>query len=221
MIPDKTKWIKVLEERHGKELQNKISSSTVAICGLGGLGSNIAVALARTGIDKLLLIDFDRVDITNLHRQQYKANQIGLYKTDALAENLLEISPYTEVQSVTAKISEENVADILKDADIVCEAFDHAESKAMLVNSVLEKLPHCYLVAASGMAGMDTPNTIKTRKVMKRFYLCGDEVSDVADTIGLVAPRVMLCAAHQAHTVLRILAGEYEVDVSERRNNYE
>ena len=221
MIPSIKEWTEALISRHGTELPQRFASAAVAICGLGGLGSNIAIALARAGIGKLILIDFDRVDITNLHRQQYKANQIGLYKTDALAENLLEISPYTEVQSVTAKISEENVADILKDADIVCEAFDHAESKAMLVNSVLEKLPHCYLVAASGMAGMDTPNTIKTRKIMKRFYLCGDEVSDVADTIGLVAPRVMLCAAHQAHTVLRILAGEYEVDVSERRNNYE
>ena len=81
----------------------------------------------------------------------------------------------------------------------------------MLVNGVLEQLPYCYLVAASGMAGMNTPNTIRTRKIMKRFYLCGDEVSEAADSIGLVAPRVMLCAAHQAHTVLRILAGEYEV----------
>ena len=112
---------------------------------------------------------------------------------------------------MTAKITEENFTDLLKDADIVCEAFDNAEAKAMLVNGVLEQLPNCYLVAASGMAGMNTPNTIKTRKIMKRFYLCGDEVSDVEDTIGLVAPRVMLCAAHQAHTVLRILAGEYEV----------
>ena len=151
------------------------------------------------------------VDITNLHRQQYKVNQIGLYKADALAKNLLESAPYTEITAVTAKITEENFADLLKGADVVCEAFDNAEAKAMLVNGVLEQLPECYLVAASGMAGMDTPNTIRTRKVMKRFYLCGDEVSDVADTIGLVAPRVMLCAAHQAHTVLRILAGEYEV----------
>ena len=197
--------------RHGLDLHKRFSSATIAVCGLGGLGSNIAIALARAGIGKLLLIDFDRVDITNLHRQQYKANQIGRYKADALAENLLEIAPYMELQTVTEKITEENFVDLLKEADIVCEAFDNAESKAMLVNGVLEQLPDCYLVAASGMAGMDTPNTIKTRKVMKRFYLCGDEVSDVADTIGLVAPRVMLCAAHQAHTVLRILAGEYEV----------
>ena len=211
LIPTREEWNQALIERHGKDLQEKFSSATVAVCGLGGLGSNIAIALARAGIGKLILIDFDRVDITNLHRQQYKANQIGLYKADALAENLVEIAPYTEITAVTAKITEESFADLLKEADVICEAFDNAEAKAMLVNGVLEQLPDCYLVAASGMAGMDTPNTIKTRKVMKRFYLCGDEVSDVADTIGLVAPRVMLCAAHQAHTILRILAGEYEV----------
>ncbi len=211
LIPTREEWNQALIERHGKDLQVKFSSATVAVCGLGGLGSNIAIALARAGIGKLILIDFDCVDITNLHRQQYKANQIGLHKADALAENLIEIAPYAEITAVTAKITEENFADLLKEADVVCEAFDNAEAKAMLVNGVLEQLPDCYLVAASGMAGMDTPNTIQTRKVMGRFYLCGDEKNDVADTIGLVAPRVMLCAAHQAHTVLRILAGEYEV----------
>ena len=211
MIPSKNEWMDALIARHGLDLHKRFSSATVAVCGLGGLGSNIAIALTRAGIGKLVLIDFDRVDITNLHRQQYKTNQIGLYKADALAENLVEIAPYTEITAVTAKITEENFADLLKGADVVCEAFDNAETKAMLVNGVLEQLSDCYLVAASGMAGMDTPNTIRTRKVMKRFYLCGDETNDVADTIGLVAPRVMLCAAHQAHTVLRIIAGEYEV----------
>jgi len=211
LIPAKNEWMDALIARHGSPLHERFSSATVAVCGLGGLGSNIAVALARAGIGKLLLIDFDRVDITNLHRQQYKANQIGCYKTDALADNLLEIAPYTEVKAVTAKITGENFVALLKDADIVCEAFDHAEAKAMLVNGVLEQLPDCYLVAASGMAGMSTPNTIRTRKLTKRFYLCGDEVSDTANSMGLVAPRVMLCAAHQAQIVLRILAGEYEV----------
>ena len=210
MITEK-EWTDALISRNGEELHKRFSSATVAVCGLGGLGSNIATALARSGIGKLLLIDFDCVDVTNLHRQQYKASQIGRYKAEALAENLLEIAPYTEIHTVTVKITEENFAELLKEADIVCEAFDHAESKAMLVNGVLEQLPYCYLVAASGMAGMNTPNTIRTRKIMKRFYLCGDEVSEAADSIGLVAPRVMLCAAHQAHTVLRILAGEYDV----------
>lgn len=210
MILSKNEWKDALVARHGIELYKRFSSATVAVCGLGGLGSNIAIALARAGIGKLLLIDFDCVDITNLHRQQYKANQIGQRKTDALAENLFEIAPYTDIKTVTEKITEDNLVELLKDADIICEAFDNAETKAMLVNGVLEQLPECYLVAASGMAGMDTPNSIKTRKIGKRFYLCGDEVSDVASTIGLVAPRVMLCAAHQAQTVLRILAGEYE-----------
>lgn len=211
MIPTKEDWMAALTGRYGENLQSRFSSATVAICGLGGLGSNIAIALARAGIGKLVLIDFDRVDTTNLHRQQYRANQIGQYKTDALAEKLLEIAPYIEIETVTEQITEVNISLLLKDADIVCEAFDNAEAKAMLVNGVLEQFPDCYLVAASGMAGMDTPNTIRTRKITKRFYLCGDEQSDMDDTIGLVAPRVMLCAAHQAHTVLRILAGEYEV----------
>ena len=211
MIPSENEWMDALIARHGPELHKRFSSAAVAVCGLGGLGSNIAVALARAGVGKLLLIDFDHVDITNLHRQQYKADQIGRCKTDALAENILEIAPYTKVETVMARITEDNFADILKDADIVCEAFDNAESKAMLVNGVLEQLPGCYLVAASGMAGMGASNTIKTRKITKRLYLCGDEVSDVSDTIGLVASRVMLCAAHQAHAVLRILAGEYDV----------
>ena len=211
MIPSKSEWMDALNSRHGHDLQQKFSAATVAVCGLGGLGSNIAISLARAGVGKLILIDFDRVDITNLHRQQYKAEQIGRYKTDALGENLLEIAPYIEIRAITARITEENFSALLADADVVCEAFDNPEAKAMLVNGVLEKLPECYLVTASGMDGMDTPNTIQTRKMMKRFYLCGDKTSDVADTIGLVASRVMLCAAHQAHTVLRILAGEYEV----------
>ena len=211
MNPTKDEWKKALEERHGKELQQAFSSATVAICGLGGLGSNIAIALARAGIGKLILIDFDRVDITNLHRQQYKASQIGMYKTDALAENLREINPYIELETHTEHIAEENAVTLLKDADIICEAFDNAEAKAMLTDIVLSELPDKYLVAASGMAGMGTTNSIKTRRITSRFYLCGDETSEVSENIGLVAPRVALCAAHQAHTVLRILAKQFEV----------
>ena len=130
-----------MEKRHGKALHHKFSSATVAVCGLGGLGSNIAVALARAGVGKLILADFDRVDITNLHRQQYKAHQIGIYKTQALSENLKEIAPYIQIETMTERITEDNFADLLKDADVVCEAFDHAEAKAMLVNGVLEQFP--------------------------------------------------------------------------------
>ena len=210
MLPTKDEWIKALTERHGKELQQAFSSATVAVCGLGGLGSNIAIALARAGLGKLILIDFDRVDITNLHRQQYKAEQIGMYKTVALAENLKEIAPYISLEIHTERITEDNAVTLLQDADIICEAFDDAECKAMLTNTVLTEMRDKYLVAASGMAGLYDANRIKTRKVTSKFYLCGDEKSDVADGIGLVSSRVMICAAHQAHTVLRILANNFE-----------
>ena len=209
MIPTKEEWNNALEERHGKELHRAFSSATVAICGLGGLGSNIAIALARVGIGKLLLCDFDRVDITNLHRQQYKADQIGMYKTVALAENLKEIAPYISLEIHTERITEDNVLTLLKDADIICESFDDAECKAMLTNTVLTEMRDKYLVAASGMAGLCDANKIKTRKVTSKFYLCGDGESDVAEGLGLVSSRVMLCAAHEAHTVLRIIAKQF------------
>ena len=211
MIPTKDEWNDALVNRHGKVLWKKFSTSTVAVCGLGGLGSNIATSLARAGIGKLILIDFDKVDITNLHRQQYKASQIGKFKTEALTENLKEIAPYMEIETHTVRIDENNAIALLKSADIICEAFDSAECKAQLTDVVLTKMPDKYLVAASGMAGLKSPNSIRTRRITSRFYLCGDEVSDVKDCIGLVAPQVMLCAAQQAQTVLRIIAGEFEV----------
>lgn len=210
LIPTKEEWQAALKERHGEALQEKFSAAAVAVCGLGGLGSHIAVALARAGVGKLILIDFDRVDLTNLHRQQYKASQLGKFKTEALVENLREIAPYTTLEVHTAHITEDNAVELLSNARIICEAFDDAEAKAMLTNLVLAAMPDKYLVAASGMAGLDSANTIKTRKITNQFYLCGDEVSDVKAGIGLVSSRVMLCAAHQAHTVLRILAGKFE-----------
>ena len=210
LIPTKEEWNKALYERHGEDVQKKFSAATIALCGLGGLGSNIAISLARAGIGKLILIDFDQVDITNLHRQQYKANQIGMDKTDALSENLKEIAPYIGIESHTVRITEDNAVELLKDADIICEAFDNAECKAMLTNLILETMPNKFLVAASGMAGFGSANSIRTRKITSRFYLCGDEESDVQSEGSLVASRVMLCAAHQAHTILRILSEQFE-----------
>jgi sulfur carrier protein ThiS adenylyltransferase len=134
-----------------------------------------------------------------------------MYKTEALADNLREIAPYIELEAHTERITEDNAIKLLKGAEIICEAFDDAESKARLANTVLTEMRDKYLVAASGMAGMGTVNSIKTRKITDRFYLSGDETSDVSNGIGLVATRVALCAAHQAHTVLRILAKQFDV----------
>lgn len=201
----KEEWIAALEKRHGAENQKRFLNAAVAVCGLGGLGSNIAILLVRAGIGKLILIDFDRVDITNLHRQQYNVTQIGMLKTEAIAENLRLINPYAEIETHTVRITEKNAISLLKKADIVCEAFDDAEEKAMLVNSVNEKMPDKYLIAASGMAGFGNANDVKTRKITEHFYVCGDLVSNVGDGVGIVSSRVAICAAHQAHKALQIL----------------
>lgn len=209
-IPSREEMLHALEERHGIETQKRFSKASVAICGLGGLGSNIAIMLARAGIGRLHLIDFDKVDLSNLNRQQYTVSQLGMYKTQALTETLKAIAPYCEVVARTERITVNNIKDLFCDETIICEAFDKPEAKAILVNGVAEHFPDKYLVSGSGMSGFESANSIKTRKLTKHFYLCGDGVSDIADGIGLVSTRVMVCAAHQAHMVLRILMEEYE-----------
>lgn len=206
----KNEWYNVLEHRHGAELQKKFSAVSVAVCGLGGLGSNVVISLARAGVGKLHLIDFDRVDISNLHRQQYGVSQLGMYKTDAMRQILADVAPYCEVVTDAVRLNEETLP-LIADCDIICECFDNAECKAMIVNGVSERYPEKYIVSASGMSGLHTGNTIQTKKFGKRLYICGDGMSDVKDDGTLFAPRVMLCAAHQANTVLRIIAGEFEV----------
>lgn len=209
-IPSREVMREALNIRHGEDLQNKISAARVAVCGLGGLGSNIAIALARAGVGHLHLIDFDRVDLTNLNRQQYAVGQLGQYKTNALRETLSLISPYCDVTCDTIKVTEENLPDLLKTEDYICEAFDRAEAKAMLVSGVLEHFPEKYLVAGSGLAGLGSANTIQTRRVSQRFYLCGDGTSDSSVGLGLVSSRVLVCAAHEANMILRLIAGERE-----------
>lgn len=194
-----------LAERHGRKLQEIFSRAGAAIAGLGGLGSNIAFSLARTGIGHLHLIDFDRVDITNLNRQQYFIHQIGMYKTEALKENLLKINPYLDIHTDCVKVEEGNVRELLAEDSYICEAFDKAENKAMLVNTVLEYFPEKYLVAASGMAGFGESNRIRTRKVTEHFYLCGDGTSDAEEGICLTAARAALCAAHQANLIVSLM----------------
>lgn len=209
-IPSREVMREALNIRHGEDLQNKISAARVAVCGLGGLGSNIAIALARAGVGHLHLIDFDRVDLTNLNRQQYAVGQLGQYKTDALRETLSLVSPYCDVTCDTIQVTEETLPDLLRNEDYICEAFDRAEAKAMLVSGVLEHFPEKYLVAASGLAGLGSANTIQTRRVSQRFYLCGDGTSDSSAGLGLVASRVLVCAAHEANMILRLIAGETE-----------
>lgn len=193
-----------LIERHGEEVHNKLKNAKVAVAGLGGLGSNIAISLVRAGVGELLLVDFDSVDISNLNRQQYFMEQLGKYKTEALVENLRRINPYTNLKTVTVKVTEDNAAELFSDYKIVCEAFDRAENKAMLVNTLLEQTDSI-IVSGSGMAGYGRSNEIETKRIMNRLYICGDRVTDSAAVNGLMAPRVMICAAHQANKVIELI----------------
>lgn len=187
------------------------ASVSVAVCGLGGLGSNVAVMLARAGVGKLHLMDFDKVEMSNLNRQYFAMEHVGMLKADALKEIIAGIAPNCHVTAQSIKITEENIKELLKNDYIICEAFDEANQKAMLVNSVLTDFPDKYLVSASGMAGTGSSNDIKTRRVADRFFLCGDEVSDMDDNPLMISSRVMLCAAHEANMIIRILAGKAEV----------
>ena len=181
---------------------------TVAICGCGGLGSTIAVALTRIGVGHLHLIDFDRVDMTNLNRQQYFLKDLGQYKPEALRSNLRQINPFTDITIDTVKVTDENVPTLFENEDIICEAFDVPENKTMLVNAVLENLPGKKLVSASGMAGFRSSNLVSTRRVSKNFYFCGDGETAPVPGASLMAPRVGVVACHEANMITRLILGE-------------
>ena len=204
-MPDREEMESMLCARHTPHVYEKAKKARVAIAGLGGLGSNIAIMLARTGIGHLHLIDFDIVEPSNLNRQQYMVEHLGMYKTEALKDELQRMNPYIEVQIDTVRITEENCRDLFKDDDIICEAFDKPDQKAMLVRELLTQCPETTVVSGNGMAGYGDTNEIRTQQMMRRLYVCGDQSTDVGNGIGLVAPRVAACAAHEANKVLQLI----------------
>lgn len=211
VLPPQAELESLMRSRHTPQVHDKLKAGKVAIAGLGGLGSNIAVMLARIGVGKLLLVDFDVVEPSNLNRQSYYVSHLGLLKTEALKEQLAQINPFIQVETRAVRVEEENVVPLFQEYDVICEAFDKPAAKAVLVNTALEKLPQVKVVAASGMAGFGSANTIKTKQVMERLYVCGDLESGACRGRGLMAPRVQVCAGHQANMVLRLLVGELEV----------
>lgn len=210
-MPPQDEFESLMCARHTPHVFEKVKASRVAIAGLGGLGSNIAVSLARTGAGNLHLIDFDIVEPSNLNRQQYKIKHLGLHKTEALKNEIEEINPFIKVTIDTVKITEENVKALFEDDEIICEAFDNPTAKAMLVNTVIECFPNKKIVSASGMAGYESSNTIVTKKITDNFYLCGDRENGARVGRGLMAPRVSICAGHQANMVLRLILGIEEI----------
>ena len=195
-----------LLKRNVKGIFEKLKKAKVCILGLGGLGSNVAVLLARSGIGYLKLVDFDIVEASNLNRQQYRISHIGIKKTEAMKSIIREINPFVEVDILNIKVYRENIYSIVGDIEIVVEAFDRAETKAMTIEELLTN-KNKIVVSASGMAGLGSANEIVTRKIKDNFYLIGDNYSDYEEYSGIMSTRVMLCAAHQANIVLRLILG--------------
>lgn len=205
-MPSRKALEQMMCARHTPHLHNKLKNANIGIAGLGGLGSHIAIMLARSGIGRLTLVDFDIIEPSNLNRQSYNISDLGMPKTKAMKKNIKKINPFIKVKTHTKKIDEHNIESIFKKCDIVCEAFDNAVFKAMLANNFHSIFPQKILISASGLAGFGASNEIKTKKIAPNFYICGDLSTGAKPGVGLMAPRVNICAAHQANLVLELLA---------------
>ncbi len=189
---------------HDPKIVPTLQNAVIGIAGAGGLGSNIAVSLTRSGIGKLIVADFDKIEPSNLNRQQFFIDQIGIPKVIALLENLNKISTFTQYQVHEIKLNEENIPFIFKDVDIMVEAFDKAEMKAMLIETWLTNFPDKPIIAASGLAGWGKNELLHSRKI-DNLYICGDEQTNLQPGISPMAPRVGVVANMQANMVLEIL----------------
>ena len=184
-----------------------MGDAVVGIIGLGGLGSNAAMMLARSGVRRFVLADFDRVEEGNLARQLYFPDQLGRLKTDALAETLLRIEPGLDLTLVAERVDADDIPMLFADVDILLEAVDSAETKTMIVETASDRLPGTPLVWVAGLAGCATANAIMTRRIGETVWVVGDLEADIRDGLPLLASRVMVASAQQAHIALRILLG--------------
>ena len=206
-MPEREVLRSMIASRNSPELNLALSKAVIGVAGLGGLGSNIALSLARVGVKKLVLADFDVVEPSNLNRQQYFVRHIGMQKTQALKELINDVNPFVEVETHDIFLDEKNVASVFGECEILCEAFDNVAGKAMILNEAGASLKDKKIIGASGMAGYFSSNLIKTIKFAKNVYLCGDLTNEAKIGQGLMAPRVAVCANHEANLAIRLLMG--------------
>ena len=207
VMPEREVLRAMIASRNSPELNLALSKAVIGVAGLGGLGSNIALSLARVGVKKLVLADFDVVEPSNLNRQQYFVRHIGLKKTQALKELINDVNPFVEVETHDIFLDEKNVASVFGECEILCEAFDNVAGKAMILNEAGASLKDKKIIGASGMAGYFSSNLIKTIKFAKNVYLCGDLTNEAKIGQGLMAPSVAVCANHEANLAIRLLMG--------------
>ena len=190
-----------------EKIKKKLSESSVGIAGLGGLGSNATVALARAGIGRLAIVDFDIVEKKNLTRQYYFLDQVGKLKIEALRENIEKINPKVMIETHNQKLEKGSMEKPFTGVDVVIEALDSAETKAAFIEEILTKLPNKPIVAASGVAGYGHSDRITTKR-LGNLYMCYDEKAKSSDDDVLMAPRVALMANWEANLALEIILGE-------------
>jgi len=190
-----------------EQIKEHLKEKTVGIAGCGGLGSNCAVALARVGVGNLVIADFDVVENSNLNRQYYFYDQVGNPKVTSLAWNIRRINPLVFVTPFNLKLNPENIKEIFAGCDVIVEAFDKAEMKEMIIETVASCFPEKPLVVGNGMAGWGASNSIKTKMVCNNLFVCGDEISEISEDQPPLAPRVGIVANMQANLVLEILLG--------------
>lgn len=211
----------LMAARHSPGVHAILRQACVGMAGLGGLGSSIAIALARNGIGSLILADYDVVEPSNLNRQQYFVEQLGMLKTEALHETLKRIHPSIRCTLHAVKLTKDNTAALFKEVHVLAEAFDKAAEKAMLVEAALSADPPIPVVTGSGMAGYAPSNLIVTRQLSRTLICCGDGITDARPGQGLMAPRVGIVAHHQANAILRFLLGlRCDVDTQEVQTSH-
>lgn len=190
------------------EWWNKLQASCVGVAGCGGLGSNVALALARSGVGELIVADQDVVEPSNLNRQSYWPEHVGKPKVVVLKELIEKLGLEVSVQAVQIRINKENIFEVFEKPSILVEAFDRVDSKQVMMESVSDfRFAQKFLVSASGLAGIESCNRIVTKQVGERIVLCGDGGADADAKNPPMAPRVLTAAAHQANAVLRLILG--------------
>jgi len=187
------------------EIKTHLSRFSIGIAGAGGLGSNCAVALARSGIGRLVIADNDIVEVGNLNRQFFFTAQTGMKKTEALKDNLHKVNPFTRVEAHYITLDKYNIPVIFRNCDIIIEAFDHSAMKVMLAESVISEWPGRPLIMGSGLAGYGDSNSLHEKKLSETLIICGDEKTEVSDDLPPMAPRVGIVANMQANAAIEIL----------------
>jgi len=190
-----------------EKIRKKLKESCVGVAGVGGLGSNAAISLARVGVGRLILVDFDSVEESNLDRQYYFRDQIGKVKVEALKENIKKINPWLKIDIFNQKLTVGSMDEPFHEADVIIEALDSAIAKTSFIEEIMQKLPDKPLVACSGVAGYGKSDRIETKHI-GNLYICQDEQARSSDDDVLMAPRVALMANWEANIVLELLLGE-------------